>query len=190
MFALFESLGGIELVIVGIASLLLFGKDLPKVAADAGAQFTKLKRTLDSTWRESGLEKEVRQIRDALPRDLSLTDVARTASEKLAVRLEEEGRARAADPQSGPVARGSTIDAPLPEPVEHGVLPGIDPASEFRATPRGATTTVGAPSESDSGAVDPHAAASAATGAHPPAAERRARVEGSSDDPRPPAAHA
>lgn len=116
MFALFESLGGIELLVVGIGALLLFGKDLPRVAADAGAQFTKLKRSLDSTWRDSGLEREVRQIRDAIPRDLSLTDVARTASEKLAVRLEEEERIRTEKPDaSGSVPRGSTIHAPLLE---------------------------------------------------------------------------
>ncbi|MCY2959793.1 MAG: hypothetical protein NTY35_06470 [Planctomycetota bacterium] len=133
MFAIFESLGGMELLMVGIGALLLFGKDLPKVAAEAGAQFTKLKRSLDSTWRDSGLEREVRQIRDAMPRDLSLTDVARTASEKLAVRLEEEGRTRASNPDAtGPVARGSTIQDPLPEPIEHATVPGIDPASEFR----------------------------------------------------------
>ena len=118
VFALFESLGGIELVVVGIGALLLFGKDLPKVAADAGAQFTKFKRALDSTWRDSGLEREVRQIRDAMPRDLSLRDVARSASEKLAVRLEEEDRARAADPTgAGPVPRGRTIQDALPAPT-------------------------------------------------------------------------
>lgn len=118
MFALFESLGGIELVVVGIGALLLFGKDLPKVAADAGAQFSKFKRALDSTWRDSGLEREVRQIRDAMPRDLSLRDVARSASEKLAVRLEEEERTRSADPSAaGPVPRGRTIQDALPAPA-------------------------------------------------------------------------
>jgi len=133
VFALFESLGGIELLVVGIGALLLFGKDLPRVAAEAGAQFTKLKRTLNSTWRDSGLEHEVRQIRDAIPRDLSLTDVARTASEKLSIRLEDEARTRAANPGApGPVARGITIYDPLPEPIEHAASPGIDPASEFR----------------------------------------------------------
>jgi Sec-independent protein translocase protein TatA len=117
--ALFESIGTFELVLVGLAALLLFGKDLPRVAAEAGAQFTKLRRSLDSTWKESGLEREVRQIRDAIPRDLSLGDVARTASEKLSVRLDEEDRARrAADPASGgPIARGALDpDAPTTAP--------------------------------------------------------------------------
>lgn len=120
MLALFESLGTVELLVVGIGALLLFGKDLPRVAADAGAQFTKLRRSLDATWRESGLEREVRQIRDAIPRDLSLRDVARTASEKLSVRLEEEDRVRrAGDPASGgPIARGALEPDALPGPTE------------------------------------------------------------------------
>ncbi len=112
MLALFESIGGVELVIVGIAALLVFGKDLPKVAADAGAQLSKLRRGLDGAWRDTGLEREVRQIRDAIPRDLSLRDVARTAGEKLAVRLEEDEPARA-KASEGTVARGSAVeDAP------------------------------------------------------------------------------
>jgi len=127
VFALFESIGAIELICVGIAALLLFGKDLPKVAADAGAQFAKIKRSLNSTWRDSGLEREVRQIRESLPRDLSLADVARTASEKLAVRLEEEERVRTADPGlAGPIARGSAVHTALPEPIEHGTTPPRD----------------------------------------------------------------
>jgi len=142
VFALFESLGGIELLIVGIGALLLFGKDLPKVAADAGAQFAKIKRSLNSTWRDSGLEREVRQIRDLVPRDLSLSDVARTASEKLAVRLEDEERLRTADPGlAGPVARVSAVPAVLPEPIEHGTKPPNDPDAD--GPPRAPTPVTG-----------------------------------------------
>lgn len=128
MLALFESLGGIELLVVGIGALLLFGKDLPRVAADAAAQFTKFRRSLDSTWRDSGLEREVRQIRDAIPRDLSLTDVARTASEKLAVRLEEEDRVRRTGDfaSGGPIARGALEPEPLPQPTEQPPAPSSE----------------------------------------------------------------
>jgi len=161
VFALFESLGGIELLVVGIGALLLFGKDLPRVAADAGAQFTKLKRSLDSTWRDSGLEREVRQIRDAIPRDLSLTDVARTASEKLAVRLEEEERIRTWQPDaSGPVPRGSTIHAPL--------LEAEGAASEPAAGPGVAAMEKPAATVLDSGSAEREAASPART---PPAGD-------------------
>jgi Sec-independent protein translocase protein TatA len=154
VFALFESLGGVELVVVGIGALLLFGKDLPKVAADAGAQFSKFKRALDSTWRDSGLEREVRQIRDALPRDLSLRDVARSASEKLAVRLEEEDRARASDPSAaGPVPRGRTIQDALPAPATaedpSSAAPAVNPADASAPTAAAGDTRPHAASSSE-----------------------------------------
>ena len=149
MFALFESLGGFELLVVGIGALLLFGKDLPKVAADAGAQFTKIKRSLNATWRDSGLEREVRQIRESLPRDLSIADVARTAGEKLAVRLEDEERLRTSDPGSaGPVARGSTLPDVLPEPIEHGTKSPTDPDADGPPQPPAPPTGVGSGSAS------------------------------------------
>ena len=136
MLALFESLGTFELVVVGLAALLLFGKDLPRIASEAGAQFTKFRRSLDTTWRESGLEREVRQIRDAIPRDLSLTDVARTASEKLSIRLEEEDRVRrAGDPATGgPIARGTLDSDSTPPPGELPAPP--PPASESGGSPK------------------------------------------------------
>ncbi|MBL8863630.1 MAG: hypothetical protein JNK02_16695 [Planctomycetes bacterium] len=174
MFALFESLGGFELLVVGIGALLLFGKDLPKVAADAGAQIAKLKRSLDTTWRDSGLEREVRQIRDALPRDLSLGDVARSASEKLAVRLEEEERVRTADPgAAGPVARGALAMEPLPEPHETGSAAPTPPAgSGLAAGASDAVSSAGSDAEPDGGASGSAdaagpAARATATGAPP-----------------------
>lgn len=132
MLAIFESLGGWELVIVLVGALLLFGKDLPKVAADAGAQFTKLRRNLDSAWRDTGLEREVRQIRDAIPRDLSLTDVARAASEKLAVRLEDSSgqeldlQRPVPPPLAETVARGTPEAAPPAEVAGAPAGPGPD----------------------------------------------------------------
>lgn len=189
MIALFESIGVWELLIVGVGALVLFGKDLPKVAAEAGAQFTKLRRSLNSTLRESGLENEVRQIRDALPRDLSLKDVARTAGEKLAVRLEEEDRARQAKATAdGPVPRGSTIDAPLPEPIEHAVAPTIDPASEFAR----ARVTVDAPRTDDRPqSVEAPSASSEPSGASPRVLDPRAATDPDADGPpRPPTVRA
>lgn len=185
VLALFESLGGIELVVVGIGALLLFGKDLPKVAADAGAQFSKFRRALDSTWRDSGLEREVRQIRDAIPRDLSLTQVARTASEKLAVRLEEEGRARAADPSMpGPVARGATIHDALPEVSPEAA--SSEPVQPTQRDPRSAPDhDAGGGREFDPSRARPHGAGRPGSVAPhvPPTEGSSGRTAVSSDEP-------
>ena len=87
VFALIGNLDSMELVVVLIAAILIFGRRLPQVAAQAGAQLGKLRRTLDTAWKDSGADHEVREmqrsiesIRDAVPRDLSAGSVARLAA--------------------------------------------------------------------------------------------------------------
>jgi Sec-independent protein translocase protein TatA len=138
MLALFESLGGMELVVVGIGALLLFGKDLPRVASEAGAQIGKLRRSLEGTWRDTGLEREVREIRDAT-RDLSLQSVARAASEKLAVRLDEVNEQSLSRPVPGPAPARVPDAGAAPEPIPGSVPvtgPGSVPASGAGEVPR------------------------------------------------------
>jgi len=88
-FALFDNLGGGELFIAGVVALLVFGKRLPEVAAQAGQALTKFRRGLDSAWSDTGMDSEIRKIRDAMPRDMSMTDVARLASKKMEQRLRD-----------------------------------------------------------------------------------------------------
>ncbi len=59
-----------EVVIVLIAAILIFGHRLPQVAAQAGAQLGKLRRTLDSAWKDSGADHEVREMQDVGAREL------------------------------------------------------------------------------------------------------------------------
>lgn len=95
MFALIGNLDSMEVVIVLIAAILIFGHRLPQVAAQAGSQLGKLRRTLDTAWRDSGADHEVREmqrsiesIRDAVPRDLSAGSVARLAANEFQRRVE------------------------------------------------------------------------------------------------------
>ena len=91
MFAFIDNLGGTELLIVLVAALLVFGKRLPQVAGDAARQMAKLRRSLDEAWRDTGMEKEIAQVRRdldaAIPRDLSLGDMARAASAEMDRRI-------------------------------------------------------------------------------------------------------
>ena len=91
MFAFIDNLGGTELLIVLVAALLVFGKRLPQVAGDAARQMAKLRRSLDEAWRDTGMEKEIAQVRRdldaAIPRDLSLGDMARAASAEMDKRI-------------------------------------------------------------------------------------------------------
>ena len=91
MFAFIDNLGGTELLIVLVAALLVFGKRLPQVAGDAARQMAKLRRSLDEAWRDTGMEKEIAQVRRdldaAIPRDLSIGDMARAASAEMDKRI-------------------------------------------------------------------------------------------------------
>ena len=98
MLALIENLGGIELLIVLIAALLVFGRRLPEVAAQAGKQLVKIRRSLDSAWRDTGMEREIREARhdieSAIPRNLSIGEMARLASAEMEKRTQaNEGSA-------------------------------------------------------------------------------------------------
>ncbi len=92
MFALFDDVGFGELLVVAVAGILFFGRRLPEVASQAGAQLVKLRRSLQDLKNETGVDHEVRKIQrsfqDAIPRDLSVTDMARLASSKMTERIE------------------------------------------------------------------------------------------------------
>ncbi len=91
MLALIGNLDTTELVIVMLAAILVFGKRLPQVAAQAGKQLVKLRRSLDDAWRDTGMEREIREVQknleEAIPRDLSIGDMARIASAEMDKRI-------------------------------------------------------------------------------------------------------
>lgn len=116
MLALIDNLGGVELLIVCIAGLLVFGRRLPEVAGQAGRQLVKVRRSLDAAWRETGMEKELRDVRrdldTAIPRDLSIADMARMASAEMDKRV--KANEQAAQAQATPTVDAPKADAPAP----------------------------------------------------------------------------
>jgi Sec-independent protein translocase protein TatA len=106
MLALIDNIGGVELLIVCVAGLLVFGKRLPEVAGQAGRQLVKVRRSLDAAWRDTGMEKELRDVKrdldTAIPRDLSIGDMARMASAEMDKRVKaNEASAPAPAPAPG-----------------------------------------------------------------------------------------
>jgi Sec-independent protein translocase protein TatA len=91
VFAIFEDIGMGEVLLIGIVGVLLFGKRLPEVASQAGAQLVKFRRSLQQVKAETGMDQEVRKIQrtleEAIPRDLSVGEVARLASARVEERL-------------------------------------------------------------------------------------------------------
>jgi len=105
LLALIDNLGGVELLIVCIAGLLVFGRRLPEVAGQAGKQLVRVRRSIDAAWRETGMEKELRDVRRdidaAIPRDLSIADMARLASSEMDKRV-KANEAAALPPKPAP----------------------------------------------------------------------------------------
>lgn len=136
-FALLDNLGTTEILICGIAALLVFGRRLPEVAAQAGATLSKFKRNLDDAIHESGVEKEIRKIKQAMPTDLSVRDVARAATRKVedrmraladeANRVESEVTSALAPPPDPPRKDPPAASTP-PEAARND---GMDPAKHF-----------------------------------------------------------
>jgi TatA/E family protein of Tat protein translocase len=91
MLAIFESLGFSELMIVLVAAILIFGKRLPEVASQAGQQIAKFRRSLQDIKTETGIDNDIRkiqrEIQQAVPRDLSMGEMARIASIELEKRI-------------------------------------------------------------------------------------------------------
>lgn len=89
--ALIDNLGGTEFLIVMVAALLVFGRRLPQVAGDAARQIAKLRRSLDEAWRDTGMQQEIQSVRrdleSAIPRDLSIGEMARIASAEMDKRI-------------------------------------------------------------------------------------------------------
>lgn len=154
--ALIGNLDTTELMVVVIAAVLIFGRKLPQVAAQAGAQIGKLRRQLDSAWRDSGVDREVREvqrsiesIRDSIPRDISPASIARTAATEFQRRV-EINQSRLEETASAPstTAAGATppvetkAEAALTDPI---VLPralphGVEPLGADRAEPEGGSS--------------------------------------------------
>lgn len=127
-FALFDNLGGGELFIAGVVALLVFGKRLPEVAAQAGQALTKFRRGLDSAWNDTGMDHEIRKIKEAMPKDISMTDMARAASRKMEQRLRE-------------MEKGELPSARSSESVDPGAI-----EDAANATPSSASPSPAAPS--------------------------------------------
>jgi Sec-independent protein translocase protein TatA len=149
VLALFTDLSFSELLVIAALSVMVFGRDLPRVAARGIVQFQRIRRALQQVWRESGISEEVRRVqrdveraareaRDAVPED-PITGAVRGVSDELERGLEPPGSPDApttaagapaeasADPDpagpSGPA--GDSEPADLTEPA-----PDAEPAGE------------------------------------------------------------
>lgn len=145
MFALFDNLGTFELMICGVVALLVFGKRLPEVASQAGATLSRFRKGLDNAIQDSGVEREIKKIKDALPTDMSMTDVARAAKRRVEGRMRElsdeaqkiedevaRSLQASAEPTSPTDLASPTTPGSPEAPAVPGARDGVDPAKHFR----------------------------------------------------------
>jgi len=70
----FLNLGFSEVVLIAIVAILVFGKRLPEVATQTFKQVAKVRRGLDDLRRETGIDRELHEVRGAFQ------DLARQAT--------------------------------------------------------------------------------------------------------------
>lgn len=193
MLALIGNLDSMEVVVVLIAAILIFGRRLPQVAAQAGSQLGKLRRTLDTAWKDSGADHEVREmqrsiesIRDAVPRDLSAGSVARLAANEFQRRVErkhatEEGLAAGATPFVAGAETNTALDASAAATASAGTASAGDVRTDAVRHEPAATVPRGAPAhEITEPSAQPAAAPSSApTGTVSPSESEHPRDAGS-----------
>jgi Sec-independent protein translocase protein TatA len=142
VLGLIDNLGFGEFTIVAIVALIVFGKRLPQVAGQAGAQLARLRRSLDSAWRETGVAKEFhsvkREIENAVPRDLSIGEMARMASADIQKNLRDVESQQPTVPRSLPAsAAAKTIDVKMVDagkPVDGASPPAAPRVASVEST--------------------------------------------------------
>lgn len=125
MLAFLSNIGPIELVLIAFVAVLVFGKDLPQAASKAYMQVRKLRNAVDDLRRDSGIDREIR-------------DIERTVREA-------EWEARKMETRSAPaqaVPRAVLPEAPRPsESVTPPASEPTPPAAKQEGEPTGGPPT-------------------------------------------------
>ncbi|MCA8978673.1 MAG: hypothetical protein H6831_12105 [Planctomycetes bacterium] len=136
MLALIFNAGWMELLLVAVISVMVFGRDLPHVAAKAFVHLQRLRRAVQQVWRETGISQEMRNLSRQLEENerkaRAPLDQARRIQAELRERVErprsasEPADAAAEDPGAAPAK--PTIGAPVPGtlPVGDAVADGTE----------------------------------------------------------------
>jgi hypothetical protein len=104
----------------------------PEVAAQAGASLSKFRKGLDDAIHESGVEKEIQKIKQALPTDLNVRDVARAATRKVEDRMRElTAEAEKIEKEVTDSVQAPEAAKPSDTPPAPPADPGVDPAKNF-----------------------------------------------------------
>jgi len=130
MLAFFGNLDPAELVVVVIVAILVFGRELPTVALRGFAQLRKLRRSLEDLRRETGIDRELRNIE----RELHQASFDASRKKPRLAAPEERRWERAPGPDATPVDATEVEPEPA-DPAETSSAqnePEQGPAEEVR----------------------------------------------------------
>lgn len=119
MLAFLTNLGMTELMVILVIAVLIFGKDLPQAASKAYMQARKLRNAVDDLRRDSGIERELREIERNVRE--AEWEARKVHSKPASPRASVEGR---------PYVR--PLPPPIPDPGPQGPVE-LAPASEMPA---------------------------------------------------------
>ncbi len=118
MLAFIFNFGTLEILLMAIVAVLVFGRNLPTVAVQAAGVVQKMRRSLADLRRQTGIDEELRNVRrtinSAVPDDVRRMDVREI------VRRQVEDATRAdddvADQKGEDPGKGSAASAPSDPP--------------------------------------------------------------------------
>ncbi len=92
MLAFFSNLHFTELVLVALVGIMVFGRNLPRIAVQIWTQLTKVRRSMNKVWRETGVQDEIRRMqREMRDAEYEVRDAARRAMEVEEAEEADEG---------------------------------------------------------------------------------------------------
>jgi hypothetical protein len=144
VIALFGNLSMLEVAFVAACSVMIFGRNLPRVAAQIFTHFQKARKALQTVWRDSGIGEEIRQVQREMERtaqtlrEASPDAIARDAMREVETDLRRAGGSAVKAPvESSEPEAASEIDQPSDsEPDETANEESTDePAAEASRRP-------------------------------------------------------
>ena len=126
MLAVFSKLGLTELIVIAVFGIMVFGRNLPRIAVQVAAQLTKMRRSLNKVWRETGVQDEIRRMqREMREVEYEVRDAANRAADAEEAAEGAEG-AEGATGEDGESFEGAEHDVPYHE----GEVPPDDARGE------------------------------------------------------------
>ncbi len=149
----FFGLSPIELLVIVVVAIVMFGQRLPQVAGETAATLQRFKRSLTDLRRETGIDQEIYKAKREF-------EEAQRQARAVDPRMELSREAAAAKAQAAALAREASLRS------EPGGMTQVSAASELEATPPSGSTPA-LPGRPDPGS----AGTSPAAGATPPTAD-------------------